>query len=127
MSLPRPIRRIAPEARQAVPRAPGHLGKAGKALWRAVMTDQPIDEGHSREQLAIACEAADRAAEARAAIVRDGAYIDGRFGIKAHPALAVERDARIRQLRALRELGLDLESPSESSRRPPTPWRCRSR
>jgi phage terminase small subunit len=89
-----------------------------------VTADFDLDDGHSREQLAIACEAADRAAEARDAIATHGLLLEGRFGLKQNPAVAIERDARIRQLRALRELGLDLDV---AETRPPTTWRGRTR
>jgi P27 family predicted phage terminase small subunit len=107
-----------PSRRLRIPGAPAQLGADGRRLWRAVIREYSL-EAHSLEQLAIACEAADRAAEARAAIEADGPYIDGRYGQRQHPALAVERDARLRELRALRELGLDLSS---STSRPPSAW-----
>ncbi len=69
----------------------------------------------------VALEAFDRMREAQDAIRKDGAYVDGRFGMKAHPALGIERDSRTAFLRAQRELGLDLEAPATS--RPPTRWR----
>jgi phage terminase small subunit len=77
-------------------------------------------EEHHLRILTLAAEAWDRVVESRAAIERDGAYIEGRFGMKAHPALGVERDAR-RDFRTLvRELGLDLDSPT--SPRGPSRW-----
>jgi phage terminase small subunit len=73
-------------------------------------------EAHHEAVLAVACEALDRMRQAQRAIEQDGAYIDGRFGKKAHPGLAIERDSRLAMLRALRELGLDYEAPSNTQR-----------
>lgn len=89
-------------------------------MWNAIVAEYGL-EAHHRAILAAACEALDRMREAQAAIAASGAYVEGRFGPKAHPAIAVERDSRAAMLRALRELGLDLEAPATS--RPPTRWR----
>lgn len=97
-----------------------HLSSEARSLWRSVLADYSL-EPHHLAILQAACEALDRTAEARAAIERDGAYVEGRFGTKAHPALSIERDNRTQFLRALRELGLDLETPATS--RPPSRWR----
>ncbi len=86
------------------------------------MADYELEE-HHRAILAVALEARDRMYQASAAIEADGPYVGGRFGLKAHPALAVERDSRLAMLRALRELGLDLEAPSTP--RPPSRWKGR--
>jgi P27 family predicted phage terminase small subunit len=106
----------------SIPRAPVGLGLEGRRLWRAVLTDFMLESW----QLAIlrtACEAADRVAEARECVKRDGLVVTGKFGAKAHPALAVERDARISLLRALRELSLDTSQAEQYAR--PAPIRGR--
>ncbi len=104
-----------------IPSAPAHLKTAGRDLWAGVLRGYALDESHQRAILSAACEAADRQVEARDAIVRDGAYIDtDRSGLKAHPALAVERDSRLAMVRCLRELGLDLAK--DISARPPSRW-----
>jgi P27 family predicted phage terminase small subunit len=96
--------------RPRVTAAPAHLSAEARAIWRSVLADYELEKRHEAVLL-IALEAFDRMREAQAAIAADGAYITGRFGKKAHPALAVERDSRIAFLRAQRELGLDLTAP----------------
>jgi P27 family predicted phage terminase small subunit len=89
------------------PRAPQHLSKAQRALWRHVMAEYEL-EPHHLKLLTLLCEALDRGEQARQAIASDGAYLPDRFGqLKAHPAVAVERDARIAAARLTRELDLD--------------------
>lgn len=102
------------------PEPPAHLSTGSAALWRDVLEEYQL-EAHHLAVLQAACEAKDRMDQARAAIDKDGAYVVGRFGPKAHPAIAVERDSRLAMVRCLRELGLDLEAPATS--RPPTRWR----
>src|SRR5687767_3040990 len=108
-------------ARSRPPTAPRHLHDAGKALWRGVLADYEVTDTHDLARLQAAAEAADRITQAREAVERDGAYVEGRFGMKAHPALAIERDARTQLLRALRELGVDLAQAAPT--RPPSRWR----
>jgi hypothetical protein len=106
-------------------RCPAGLGKAGQAVWRAVTGDYDLTDPELRvlEQASIA---ADRAAEARVAIERDGAYVDGRYGPRQHPAIAVERDSRAALLRALKDLNV-IDRPAPKHRDDhtpgPKPWR----
>jgi P27 family predicted phage terminase small subunit len=99
---------------------PRHLSTEAKGIWRSVLAEYSLEVRHEAVLMA-ALESWDRMREAQAAIRKDGAYTEGRFGLKAHPALAIERDSRTAFLRAQRELGLDLEAPATS--RPPTRWR----
>jgi P27 family predicted phage terminase small subunit len=99
------------------PRAPAHLSKAQRALWRHVIGVYEL-EPHHVKLLTLLCEALDRGDEARQAIASDGAYLPDRFGqLKAHPAVAVERDARTAVARLTREL--DLDGSPEPDPRPP--------
>jgi P27 family predicted phage terminase small subunit len=100
----------------AHPRPPRHLSPETKRWWRAVTEAFALEEHHLR-LLQLACESWDRAQEARRAVQKDGLCVEGRFGPKSHPALAVERDSRTSFMRALRELGLDIAAPDDS--RPP--------
>ena len=102
------------------PKAPAALSDESRKLWQRVVREYAL-EAHHLAILTATCEALDRMRSAQAAIVRDGEYVDGRFGMKAHPGLAVERDSRIAFLRGIRELGLDLEA--AATPRPPSRWR----
>jgi hypothetical protein len=86
---------------------PGHLSRS-ILTWASDVLDD-FDASESQRRLIIAAaEAWDRAAQARRAIARDGAYVTDRYGSpKAHPAIAVERDSRAAFARILAQLGLD--------------------
>lgn len=101
------------------PTVPRHLSPESRRLWRETTRVYQLEARHLAI-LVCALEAFDRMREAQAAVKADGAYVEGRFGMKAHPGLAVERDSRLAFLRAQRELGLDLEVPAS---RPPSAWR----
>ena len=97
--------------------APGHLSPSTAAWWRRVLADYDLEEHHER-LLTLAAEAYDRAQEARQKLAEDGTFYTDRFAQpKAHPAVAVERDARLSFARLMRELALDAEPAPET--RPP--------
>jgi P27 family predicted phage terminase small subunit len=101
-------------------RAPSHLGRGGRRLWRAIVRAYEL-EPHHLAILRAAAEAQDRMDAARAEIERDGLTIAGRYGPRAHPAVAIERDSRQALYRGLRELGLDLGAET----RPPSAFQAR--
>jgi P27 family predicted phage terminase small subunit len=89
---------------------PRHLKAAARRIWRSLMEDYSLDDAAGLSLLQAACEAFQRAQEARARLDKDGAVIADRFGqLKAHPAAAVERDARGQMIAALRVLKLSPE------------------
>jgi hypothetical protein len=69
--------------------------------------------------LRAALEARDRGEQARLEIAKHGLLLPDRFGVlHANAACQVEKDARLAYLRALRQLGLDIE-PAGPRGRPP--------
>ena len=91
------------------PRSPVHLGDESGAFWRKVVKDFAL-EPHHLKILEAACTAWDRVVQSRSAIEEFGLLVEGRYGPRANPAVAMERDARLAFLRALRELDLDAET-----------------
>ncbi len=91
------------------PKPPQHLSRESKAFWRLIVADYVLEEHHLR-LLRAACESWDRAQEARERLAADGIVVDsGRYGIRAHPAVAIEKDSRISFARLMRELDLEGE------------------
>jgi P27 family predicted phage terminase small subunit len=98
---------------------PEHLSESTAGWWRQVTAEYALEPHHCR-LLQMACEAWDRSQQAQAEIAVHGAvtFKDERGAIKAHPAVAIERDAHVAFARLVRELDLDAGAPSET-RRPP--------
>ena len=84
-----------------------------------VLRDYALEPHHLR-LLQAACEAWDRMGQARQALADHGrlTFTDERGTIRAHPAVAMERDARTAFARLVRELDLDAGAPSETPRPP---------
>ena len=91
------------------PQPPEHLSRGSATFWRQVAAEYHLEPHHQRF-LEAACVAWDRMVTAREAIEEHGLLLEGRYGLKANPALAVERDARTAFVRAMRELDLDAEA-----------------
>ena len=88
---------------------PSHLTAATAAWWTQVTTDYAL-ESHHLKMLTLACEAFDRATEARELLAKEGIVVEDRFGApRPHPAVSIERDARLAFVRIVRELDLDGE------------------
>lgn len=67
-----------------------------------------------------ALEAFDRMRQAQALLAEEGLVVKDRFGQdKAHPAAAIERDAKGTMLRHIKALGLDLEPLNDRPGRQP--------
>ena len=99
-------------------RPPQHLSAESKRLWRSVLGDYELEKRHEAS-LSTALEALDRMRQAQAQLAEDGLTTVDRYGgVKARRAVVIERDSRTAFLRAMRELGLDLEAPATS--RPPS-------
>ena len=84
-------------------------------MWRAVHRQYVLDTHHVM-LLRETCHLLARAAEARAAVVKDGLTLTDRFGgTKIHPLVDTERSSITAASRVLRELGLDVEAGAVTS------------
>lgn len=94
--------------------APAYLSRQARRLWKSVHERYEL-EAQDNAILVKALEAFDRADEARALLRESGIVVTSRLGeIKAHPAVAIERDSRTAFLAGMRQLGLDYEpTPSQ--------------
>ena len=92
------------------PSPPSHLSPSAANWWRTTVNRYVLEEHHLRI-LQLACEAWDRAQEARERVERDGLTVAGQQGVRPHPCIGIERDARLAVARLVRELDLDTEPP----------------
>lgn len=106
---------MAPDPHIPVP--PDHLTERAQKLW-ADTVDAFSLASHQLELLRRLCEASDRADEARELLAADGLTVVDRYGqVKPHPAVNIERDARLAEARLIRELALEPGEPETP--RPP--------
>jgi len=76
-------------------------------MWDKLMREYHIDDAGGLALLEAACVSYQRAEDARVLVRREGLVVKDRFDqLKAHPACAVERDARAQMISALRALKL---------------------
>ena len=92
-----------------IPKPPKHLKPATRKWWTQIVTDYDLSSSDLR-LLTLSAEAHDRCTDARETVAKEGAFYKNFHGEpRAHPAVAVERDARLAVARLLRELALDAE------------------
>jgi hypothetical protein len=114
-----PVRLVAPSPPvELLPAPPQHLSAAMQSWWNAVVRDYELESHHLR-LLELAADCWDRLATARAELLREGLTITTASGTKQHPAVAIERDARLAFARLIRELDLDCPAPPPGPYRPP--------
>jgi P27 family predicted phage terminase small subunit len=99
---------LIPDPPASTRRPPAHLGEPEREVWKRIVGDHQLTDV-ALDVLTVGLEAHERARECRLAIQHDGMVVTGRDGqVKAHPLLAVERDARAAFLAAIKQLGLEL-------------------
>lgn len=99
-------------------KAPKHLGQAGRAFWKTVLTDFDL-EPFALAILARACECLDRIDQAQEVIRREGLHTVDRYNqARTHPAVVLERDSRAAFLSCVKALNLDLEPLNDRPGRP---------
>jgi len=92
------------------PAAPKHLSDRSRRIWREIVRDYQLSEGHHLMVLRIALEQADLHETARLEVEREGAFTSDRYrGRRPHPAIRVMRDAAVISARMFRELSLGSE------------------
>src|SRR5215208_6923770 len=90
-----------------LPSPPEGLSRRSSAIWGAILTDYELDTAQ-QALFEEALRSLDRADQSRAIVEAEGPIVFDRFvQPRAHPAVAIERDARQAFVRTLRELGLD--------------------
>jgi hypothetical protein len=99
------------------------LGKGGKALWRAVLSEnRQLRKASQREVLEMACRARDRADELRQQIDERGVVVpcgDGGNSVKANPLLNLEAIAQNQVTKFLRQLHVLDDERDRRMGRPP--------
>jgi P27 family predicted phage terminase small subunit len=101
------------------PQPPAHLSTSARQWWTSTVDAYVLEEHHLR-LLQLVCEAWDRVQAARQQLEKEGLTVPGREGgVRPHPCVAIERDARLAVARLVRELDLDTEPPISERNGPP--------
>jgi P27 family predicted phage terminase small subunit len=91
------------------PTPPRDLTRAARAVWNDLVETYEIDRPAELLLLEAAVRAWDRMTAAAATLAAEGATVKDRWGQpRAHPAAAIERDARAGLVAALKALDLEL-------------------
>jgi phage terminase small subunit len=100
--------------------APTHLSREAKGWYRQVCGEFALEEHHLR-LLQVCAESWDLGQRARQELENAGSltYTDRFGGVRPLPQISIMRDAKTQFMRALRELGLDIEPPRPEAGRPP--------
>ncbi len=101
-----------------LPKAPAHLSREAQSWWEKFCSGWELDDP-GLLLLESALESFDRMREAQVVLKKEKSFIFDRFHQRrAHPALLVERDAKLSLIKNLKALNLDLE-PLQMPGRPP--------
>lgn len=87
----------------SLPSPPRGLGKSGKALWRALLTDYDLDE-HEKSILTQACRIADLCDQLQGLIDMEGPMSESSQGPRVHPAVVELRQQGIALARLMTAL-----------------------
>lgn len=95
-----------------------HLSKEMQKWYKDIVINFDL-ESYDIKRLLVACESWDRLQEVKEILKKDGVSIRDRFGqVKAHPLLSTERDLNSTFLKAIKDMGLDIEPPGAIGRPP---------
>jgi phage terminase small subunit len=78
----------------------------GTELRKQLLAQFEIDSADQLAILDVACAALDQAVAAEATLKAEGLVVPGARGPRPHPCANIARDARMRLLAALKQLGL---------------------
>jgi hypothetical protein len=120
MSKPKPPLTLVGPGTTA-PAPPRTLGPQGLAAWNRLQSEYGIRDSGGIEILCLICETTDRIQSLSEGIAADGPVIRTRTGIRSHPSIRDELQARALVARLLSKLGINVE-PVKSPGRPPTPF-----
>jgi len=98
---------------------PAHLSEEGASFYRDI-AERYILESQDEHLLVLACQALDRAKQARELLDREGIVLTGsRGGSRPHPAVRIEAVSRTQFLQLIRELNLSTTTASAATQPPP--------